>query len=210
MIGKTVKTITYSTFLLVSFLTLLAFVRAKTYTELAVAIVLYPALAYFALRLFPRKTWNKPVLSIKVPIEPVQKTELERVDIADIDKRAFLKLIGVAGFYFFISSFFSRRGESLFFDKATNSGVTALEDPKGNKIYPAERHPTDGYEISEIDDSDTTFFGYTNTNGHWYIMKGDAETGSFRYTKGENDFHGNWTNRENLKYIYFHELFTTG
>ncbi|MBI4137311.1 hypothetical protein HY469_04580 [Candidatus Roizmanbacteria bacterium] len=131
----------------------------------------------------------------------------KQIEVVDIDKRAFLKLIGAAGVYFFLSSLFSRRGETLFFDRIANQDGNPLENSTGNQTYPVVRQPTDGYQISEIDDGDITFLGYTNQTGNWYIMKGDPETGSYRYTKGESDFARSWNNRKNLHYVYFYELF---
>ena len=50
------KTITYTSFAIAALLIVLAFVTATSYTQLAIAIVLYPAVAYFALKIFLRKT----------------------------------------------------------------------------------------------------------------------------------------------------------
>jgi hypothetical protein len=212
------KTLTYSSFVVATVVVLGIFVTATSYTQLGLAVLLYPLLAYIALRIFPRKVWKSPIISINIPItaeksttqkETPREEKIDKVDIADIDKRAFLKLIGLAGLSFFLSSLFTRRGEELLFNRASsNPGITSLEDPSGNKIHPAEQQPTDGYQISEIDDNDISFLGYINTKGQWYIMKGDGETGSFRYTKGDTDFSGNWGNRENLTYAYYHELFS--
>ena len=82
-----------------------------------------------------------------------------------------------------------------------------MEDVSGNKINPAENQPTDGYQITEIDEGDTFYCGYTNKEGDWYIMKQDLETGSFRYVKGNSGFPLNWTNRATLQYDYFYNVF---
>ena len=118
------------------------------------------------------------------------------MEVADIDKRAFLKLIGATGISFFLFSLLGRRVEVPFFGRAVESGTN-----------PVEGQPTDGYKISEIDDNTITYYGFTNKDGAWLIMREDTEASSFRYVKGDLEFSGNWSNRENLKYDYFHEVF---
>ena len=193
-----------------------AFVTATTYFQLAVAILLYPLLAYFLLKAFPRKNrvypLKKPVTNIPPPVkseEKVTTTKTENVGISDIDKRAFLKLIGGAGLSLFLFSIFNKKSESLFFKSLPGpvQGKVSLEDIAGNKIDPAQSQPMDGYRISEIDDNVITFYGFTNKDGAWFVMKEDTDTGSFRYARGDSNFPGNWTNRENLKYNYFSNVF---
>jgi len=206
------KILIYLSFVIASAVIVVLFVTSTTYTQLAVASLLYPPLAYFAFALFPRKIRKAAEMekSAAVEIQPVLPAPTEiaergTVDIVDIDKRAFLKLIGAAGLSLFLFSIFSKRAEALFFGRA---GVTALEDPEGNKIYPAERQVTDGYQISEVDDGFIAFYGFINKQGGWYIIKDDQDAGSIRYTKGEANFPGNWANRERLPYDYFHNVFS--
>jgi hypothetical protein len=208
------KTLTYSSFVVASLALIVVFVTATTYTQLGVAVLLYPLLVYFAYELFIRRNWKAPAITVQPQVKLAKKVGVETaklqrksVGIVDVDKREFLKMIGVAGISFFLFSIFTRRSESLFFGKAAGPGISALEDSAGNKIDPAERQPTDGYRISEIDDNELTFYGFINKNGGWFIMKEDPNAGSFRYIKGESDFPGNWTNRESLKYDYFHNIF---
>ncbi len=195
------------------------FISATTYVQLAVAIVTYPLLVYVAFVVFPRKNFIHASPATTITLEPplaAQKTESVKtggIGIADIDKRVFLKLIGATGLSLFLFSIISRKTEGLFFrgiqSPATSaaSGRLALEDLAGNKVNPAQNQPTDGYGIAEIDDSLVAFYGFTNKNGAWYIMREDPDTGSFRYSKGDSSFPGNWTNREKLKYDYFNNVF---
>lgn len=210
------KTLVYLSFAIASLLIIATFVTAKTYTQLGIAVVFYPLLTLFAYKLFVGKDGKEPVIAFQLPslkrtkVAEVEtpKVESEDVSVTDIEKRAFLKLIGAAGISFFLFSLFNRRSEGLFFGRAAGgSGVTALTDGAGNKIDPAERQPTDGYRISEIDDNDTAFYGFTGKNGAWFIMKEESDTGSFRYSKGESNFSVNWTNRKDLQYDYFHYIF---
>ena len=205
------KTLTYSSFATASMAVVGTFLTSRTYTQLGVAVLLFPLLAYFAYRLFVRKTKKAPAIAVQPPVTPAKKVEVETAKpqregrgITDIDKRDFLKMIGAAGVSFFLFSIFSKKsGPSLF----GNDAESTLKDSTGNKIDPAERQPTDSYQISEIDDDFIAFYGFTDKDGAWYIMKENPDNGSFRYAKGGLNFNDNWTNRENLKYDYFHNIF---
>lgn len=205
----------YCGFVIACLVVILAFITATTYTQLAGAILLYPALVYFAYKVFLRKTGskpsNKPVTAIQPPVRSAEKVETpqkENVDISDIDKRVFLKLIGGTGLALFFFSIFSKKAEGLFPGIApAGQGLTLLKDTSGNKIDPAQNQPLDGYRISEIDDSPISFYGYTNKEGAWFVMRLETDTGSFRYAKGNSNFPGSWSNRENLTYDYFNNIF---
>jgi hypothetical protein len=218
------KSITYTTFFVAGVFVVFVFVTAKSYTQLGLAVVLYLPLAYFALQLFPRKARSTPIVSdnplpntFSASIEKLEETDTTNnvsgsVDIADIDKRAFLKMVGAAGLSFFVFSLLSRKAESLFLGGGSSrppSGptTTTIQDVDGTKIDPAQRQPTDGYRISEIDDNIITYYGFTNKDEAWIIMREDTNTNSFRYIKGDSDFPRNWQNREHLNYDYFHNVF---
>lgn len=201
------KTLTYSSFVIVSLVVVAIFLTATTYTQLGIAIILYPLLVYFAFKLFPRKSLKAPIITVELPAKNEPAPKLEPVEVSDIDKRAFLKLIGAAGISLFLFSLLGRRGESAFFGKAIGTGTVSLEDKNGNKINPAERQPTDGYRISEIDDSTIAYYGFTNKDGAWFIMKEDSGSGSFRYANGVSDFPRNWANHEKLDYDHFYNVF---
>lgn len=193
-------------FIVASLVTAVVFVTATSYTQLVLACLFYPPIAYFIFMFFPRKPKTIAVAqqpTAAATIQPVAAAE-ETVGIVDTDKRAFLKLIGAAGLSLFLFSIFNRRAEGLFFGKA---GTTSLEDIDGNKISPAERQPTDGYQICEIDDTYTAYYGFINKEGAWYIMKQDPDTGSVRYVRGDANFPDSWNTRENLSYDYFSTVF---
>lgn len=209
------KTLTYGSFSVACIIVVLLFVTSKTYPQLAIAVILYPLVVYFALKVFPRKNTIKEEIEIPKPTESITsattletpKVENGRVEIADVDKRAFLKMIGAAGISFFLFSLLSKRAEVPFFGKFIGPSTTTLTNVEGTKINPAESQPTDGYRISEVDDNVITFYGFTNQNGAWFIMKEDTDSGSFRYSKGNSEFADNWTKREQLKYDYYHNVF---
>lgn len=228
------KILIYSSFIIASIVVVGAFITATSYAQLAVAILFYPLLVYLALKAFPRttkmySTSNIPVTNaiqpsvkpaeIAMPVGPLRSEaggqigpakNGNMIGITDVDKRVFLKLIGSVGFSLFLFSIFNKKAEGLFFKNLPApgaSGSVSLENIAGNKIDPAQSQPTDGYRISEIDDNIIAFYGFTNIDGAWFIMKEDTDTGSFRYTRGDSDFPGSWTNREKLKYDYFNNVF---
>lgn len=211
------KILTYSSFVIASTVVIVAFVTATTYLQLAAAILIYPVLIYFAFKAFSRKSVSYPSKKTVTVIEeasvkPVEKVETNNEEsttggISDINKRAFLKLIGATGISFFLLSIFGRRVETLLFSQnllpapASNGNLS----PGQTNTPPASA--TDGYNISEIDDNIVGYYGFINKNGGWFIMKGDTNNGSYRYTKGESNFPINWNNRERLKYDYYDNVF---
>lgn len=208
------KTLTYSSLLIASLVVIAVFLTATTYTQLGIAVLLYPLLAYFAFKLLPRTTWKAPAITIRFPASSAPKADVEtinpkreQVEVADIDKRTFLKLIGAAGLSFFIFSLLGRRVETLLFGRSSELGMAGVENPTGDGIAGPEASPTGAYKISEIDDNIITYYGFTNASGGWLIMQEDTNTDSFRYAKGNSNFSGNWARREKLKYDYYHNLF---
>lgn len=208
----------YSSFIIASLVVIAVFLTATTYIQLVIAIVLYPLIAYFGFKAFPRKmrtfyqvTPTKPLVVSTETTMPagrqVETVKTEKLGIADIDKRLFLKLIGGTGTAFFLYSIFNKKTNLFQGIAPAAPELTALKDTSGNKIDPAQTQPTDGYRISEIEDNAISFYGYTNTDNAWYIMRVDTDTGSIRYARGDGNFPGNWTGRENLKYDYFNNVF---
>ena len=211
--------LTYFSFVVACVVVIVAFITATTYIQLAVAILLYPLLVFFTYRVFQRKTprpSKKPgTVMQESPDQPVtlfekvKEVKIDHVGISDIDKRVFLKLIGSAGIFLFLFSLFNKKAEGLFFKNLPGSvsGKISLENSTGNKIDPAESQPTDGYSISELDDNIISFYGFTNKDGAWYVLRVDTSTGSFRYCRGDNNFPDNWGSRENLNYDYYNNVF---
>lgn len=68
-----------------------------------------------------------------------------------------------------------------------------------------EVDPTAAYAPSDIEESTTSYFGFVNSAGGWYIMKVDS--GAYRYIKGDSDYTTNWTGRAGLSYDYFYNVF---
>lgn len=210
------KTLIFICFIIATAVVFGMFISATTYIQLAVAVVTYPLLVYVTFVVFPRRNFSHTLPASTIALQhpqvakKIESVKAEGISIADIDKRIFLKLIGAAGISLFLFSIFSKKVQGLFFQGVQSpavSGRLALEDLEGKKVNPAQSHPTDGYSIAEVDDNSVTFYGFTNKDGAWYVMRDDPNTGSFRYSKGDSNFPGNWTNREKLKYDYFSNVF---
>ena len=207
----------YFSFVITFLVVIMAFITATTYIQLALAILLYPLLAFFAYKILPIKQENME--STPQPVTPfIAKTERvvvdtkidnknENISISDIDKRVFLKLIGGTGLALFLFSIFNKRAESIFFKSLPGSGRISLENIAGNKIDPAQKKPLDDYSISDVLNSDITFYGFVSKDGAWYIMRVDTQTGTFRYAKDSSSYSDNWNNRANLKYDLFDNVF---
>ena len=187
------------------------FVTATSYSQLIVAIFLYSLFVLFFFAAFPRSApmmhYRGSVTAIQSPIVStgeIEATKGENADM-DLDKRMFLKVIGGAGLAFFLFSVFRNKLDGLFFKGLPAPMASPPNNINGADL--AQNQPMDGYNISEIDDSVIAFYGFTNNDGEWFIMKEDTDAGSFRYTKGSSNFPGSWSNRTHLKYDYYSNVF---
>lgn len=204
------KFITYYSFIIVSLMVITSLISANTTSQLISASIFYPLFIYFGLLVWPKK---RHVIAPQP--KPIQKDLISAIDGQvistkgnyDLDRRAFLKLIGSAGATVFFFSMFSKKAEAAFFGSMPGSSSTvALKDSTGATVDPAIKSPTDGYRITQVDDSDPAYYGYVNKTGNWFIMKED-NTGGYRYAKGDTSFSTNWTNRAALSYDYFDTTF---
>lgn len=190
--------------IMASALVITIFITAQNYTQLAIAIIIYPLFVFFVYRVF-RNAIFKPRVKVAEKIEPVTTQEKIADAVADNNKRLFLKLVGATGISFLLISIFGRRVESLLFGQNLSQAPALVRNvPSDAANTPS---PTNGYTISEIDDSLVGYYGFTSLDGAWFIMKRDTNSGSFRYVKGKSDFPSNWKKRENLKYDYFYNVF---
>lgn len=202
--------------MLASLMVVLLFLTATTYTQVAMGVVLYPAVAFVALHIFPRRTRKSQIVSVSLSSSGLKantivspyKSSNEAEEVLDTDKRAFFKLIGTAGLSLFVLSLFSKRAEIPFFGRLVGgAALTAVTDTSGSKIDPSERQPLDGYQIAEFDDNVVSYYGLSNKHGAWVIMRENTDSNSFRYAKGDINFSENWSKRTSLKYNYFHNVF---
>lgn len=194
-------------------LTFVGLFSATNTQQMLSSLIYLPLILYFGSRLIPRGRKETPKFRIRHDPNPVYPetvnftpTEIVK-DVADNDRRIFLKLIGSAGFSLLFMALFTKKAQAAFFGSMPGPGTVAIKNSAGVKIDPAESHPTDGYEIAEIDDtSSPAYYGFLKKNGYWYITK-ETSAGSYRYTKGTTSFSTNWTNRASLTYDYFDSVF---
>lgn len=207
------KVLLYYSFLITTLIVVLGFLGARTYSELISALIFTPLGLYFWLSILPEKE-KAIILNPQAPLKKKER-KLAKAQIAeegeiekefDPDRRKFLKIIGSASVSLFLLALFTKRAEAAFFGSVPGPGVVGLKDTTGNRINPAEKLPTDGYNISKIDDaSSPVYYGFVNKDGAWFIMKEDE--GTYLYARGDNNFSSNWNNRANLTYGTFDEVF---
>jgi|SRR3989344_4858578 len=210
----------YFSFVAACIVVIIAFITATTYLQLAVAILLYPVLVIFAHNVLvgARARYSTRVSTISpynsqaaaIHTEKIESSEMSRIRVSDIDKRVFLKLVGGAGIFLFLFSLLSKKTESIFFKNLPlQSPIIPTGDNTvgSNNINTAQNQPLGGYTITEIEDDIVSFYGFTNNEGFWYIMKVDTQTGSFRYVQGTSNFASNWAKREKLNYDYYSDVF---
>lgn len=86
------------------------------------------------------------------------------------------------------------------YDDATSSHVQLNVDSNG---FLKTNDLTADYKITDIDDAG--YFGFTKSDGGWYIMFENA--GSWKYLKGDAGYTTAWTNRVGASYDYFYNIF---
>lgn len=203
--GGMKRILVYYNFIVVAAMVSAGWLAARSLPELVSAALFSPLAIYFLLKALPRRNHSIRLPKIQQPLTATPLTAKQ----FDFDRRAFLKLIGSAGVSVFIFSLFTKRAEAAFFGSVPGPGTVALKDISGAKIDPAEKHPTDGYNITELDDSSPAYYGFVNKLGQWFIMKEDS-AGAYRYTKGNSSFTNattGWPNRAALTYGYFDDIF---
>lgn len=204
------KLIILYSFVITSFMAISGILNASSLTEVASAVMLFTPLAfYFTVLILPKKHHRVPTAEPIIDIIPNELKKIKNTDY-DPERRKFLKLIGAAGGSLFLMTVFTKKAEAAFFGSMPGPGTVSIKNIGGTQIDPAEKKPTDGYNITEIDDSAADiYYGFVNKDGAWYIQK-ELSTGAYRYTRGTSDFTNattGWPNRTNLTYGYFNEIF---
>lgn len=199
------KIITFYAFVITTFLMVTGILGATNFIELITAILFSPLAFYFIVLMIPRKA---KVLSFE-PVLDIIPDQIKRIKNPDYDpeRRKFLKLIGAAGGSLFLMTVFTRKAEASFFGSMPGPGSISVKNSAGALIDPSEKKPTDGYNITEIDDSGVdSYYGFVNKDGAWFIQK-ELSSGAYRYIKGASDFATSWTGRVGLTYDYFNSIF---
>ena len=84
--------------------------------------------------------------------------------------------------------------------------ISGVSVPITGEISNPNDDPTSKYKITDIDSTEgTSYFGYVDKNGAWYIMK--LNPTDARYVKGTSNYTTNWTGRAGLTYDYFNNVF---
>ena len=207
--GKIEKLLIYYGFVVGTLMVVMGFASARSPLQILTAVLFSPLLMYFAVMVVPKKKTAIKLPALKEVViekeEPKEVTKLKREGV-DIDRRAFLKLIGTAGLSLFLFSMFTKKAEAAFFGSVPGPGTVSIKDSTGVKIDPAEKHPTDGYKITDLDDSSPAYYGFLNKSGAWFIQK-EGASGDYRYVKGASSYTTNWTNRASLTYDYYDNVF---
>ena len=216
------KLLIYYNFVIVTLMIVGGFFGTGSYAQLASAALFFPLAAYFLFLVLPNRSkaiiFSEPQ-KVKKTKKKKAKTEVlkaKRIEDdgsekkrMDVNRRAFVKLIGSAGVSLFLFSIFTKRAQGAFFGSVPGPGVVALKDTTGTQIDPAIKLPTDGYKISEIDDSSPAYYGFVDKDGDWFIME-ESSAGQYKYYKktGDNDtFTVEWPNRGGFTYLYFDSIF---
>lgn len=220
---KTNQILIIYSFLICLFLTIVGIFSAKSAAQLFNSFIFLPLIFFFGTKIlhFPKKSIS-PLLpgnklstfrTVKTPLpSPTLAEEPEIIPgVADNDKRLFLKLIGSTSFSLLLMSLFTKDAQASFFGSTGNSSSSSdtvkIKDSAGNKIDPAEKSPTDGYAITNIDDAGSPiYYGFVKKTGAWYILNQDSNN-VYLYTKGDSNFSTNWGNRASLTYDYFNNIF---
>lgn len=198
------KLLIYYCFIVTAILVAASFLSAQTASQIISAVIFSPLVIYFFWVVRPHRN-HVPILTqvFEAQTEPKAPTKTN----LDADRRDFLKLIGTAGISIFLYNLFLRRDASpLFGNSSAATGPLAIQNAQGETINPAEKSPTQGYYISQIDDSTIAYFGFINNLGQWFIMRQDADN-AYRYTRGDKNFTANWANRTKLPYNFFDNVF---
>jgi hypothetical protein len=190
---------------------------ARSLTNYLLPLLLLPLLYYLGKEMLRkprrRKLANPAVFATDVAdlsAETLVKAEegVAMPEISDDNRRLFLKLVGSTSLsILFMAVLGKGSAKAAFFGSMPGPGTVSIKDSTGTPIDPSEKQPTDGYEITEVDDVGTTsYYGFVHKNGAWYITKEDS-TGSYRYAKGASLFSVSWTGRALLTYDYFDNVF---
>jgi len=185
---------------------ILNLVYIRSTIQLIISLLYIPYPFYFFITI---KDWYqklKPAIKIGKPAN----TTLVIKDQKNIDqnRRQFLKLLGGTSLSVVLLSLINpQKASAAFFGSVPGPGTVSLKDATGAKINPAEKQPTDGYKISQVDDDNyPAYYGYINVSGAWYIMREDSSN-NYRYSKGDSSFALNWDGRALLTYGYFDTVF---
>lgn len=194
------RALVYYCFIVTTTVVAVSFLSSQSFPQVVSSLLFSPMAIYFLILVWPHRKGALPLKKSEFKLLPATEPKV------DVNRRDFLKLIGSAGILALILGLFGRRGGIPNLLGNVNLESVTLKDPSGNVINPAQDSPTDGYSISQVDDSSPSYFGFVKKGGGWFIMR-EGEDSSFRYVKGEANFGANWVNRNRLDFNYFDKVF---
>lgn len=174
------------------------FSGSSTKQQFLTSLFFTPLAIYFFAASWPQRKLVAPGKQYQPAISIVRET-------VDEDKRDFLKMIGAAGISVLLVNLFSRKTMDYLPFINTSRQKPSNDQEEATETTPTQS-PTAGFSISQVDDSEIAYFGFTNSKGQWYIMREESGN-TYRYTRGDRDFTSNWKARANLKYDYFENVF---
>jgi len=194
------RALIYYCFIVTATVVGVSFFASRNLPQVVSSLVFSPMAIYFLILVWPHRKGALPLKKSEFKLLPATEPKV------DVNRRDFLKLIGSAGILALILGLFGRRGGIPNLLGNANLDSVALKDTSGNIVNPAQDSPTDGYSISQIDDSVPSYFGFVNKEGSWFIMR-EGEDSAFRYVKGDTNFGTSWASRSKLNYNYFDKVF---
>lgn len=178
------------------------FLSSESQVDFISTLVYAPLAIYFFVTILPQR--NMATISPAGPRSYPQSAPNPKLDES---RRDFLKLIGTAGISIFVYNLLFRRDAGSLFGSFSPTNPLALKNAQGEVINPAEKSPTQGYYISQVDDGTaTSYYGFINSLGQWFIMRQDVNN-AYRYSRGDRDFESNWNERTKLDYDFFDNVF---
>lgn len=200
------KLVIFYSFVITSFMVISGILGVKNLPELLTAILFSPIAFYFAVLMIPRK--SKAIITVEPVLDIIpDKIRAIKNPNYDPERRKFLKLISAAGGSLFMMTLFTKKAEAAFFGSMPGPGTVAVKNTLGVQIDPAEKKPTDGYRITDIDDSGAdVYYGFVNKDGGWFIQK-ETSTGAYRYFKGDSSYADSWAVKTTLGYSTFDLIF---
>ena len=88
-------------------------------------------------------------------------------------------------------------------------GLTQIETDYLSNISnnTATSDPLAKYKFADLDDdASPNYYGATDSEGNWYILKEDTSAKTLRYATGDEDYATNWTGRVGLSYGYLFDV----
>ena len=88
-----------------------------------------------------------------------------------------------------------------------NDDVSDADGTQRNLRTANIRQPLEGYRISDQEVGSTTYYGYLNKDGAWYIQKGVQSGAVINYTYKAGSSSYSWANRTDPTYASFDTTF---